>query len=70
MTTHDEKTTSGKVENINVEAEKHIGEKDGKWILTGFDKAQGVDANQTFDSRQLAIDAATNFLRSRKQSAA
>lgn len=73
MINQDEKTTSDKVENFREIAETHLVEKDGKWMLKGFDNRlpnQGFDLNQTYENRQQAVEAAVKLLQANKLKAA
>lgn len=72
MINHDEKTSSDKVQDIRTIADSHLIEKDGKWMLIGFDNkmASAQDLNKTFATRQEAVDAAVNLIRSNKLTAA
>lgn len=72
MINQDEKTQSDKVDNLREIAETHLVEKDGKWMLQGFDNKvpAGHDFNQSYATRQEAVDAAVNLLRTNKLKAA
>jgi hypothetical protein len=48
-------------------------EKDGKWMLTGFDNKKPVHAdevNRTYQNRQQALEAAIKMLQENKLKAA
>jgi hypothetical protein len=73
MINQNDKNTSDNEENFREIAETHLIEKDGHWMLQGFDNKtspQSKDLNRSYQTRAEAVDAAVELLRANKLKAA
>lgn len=63
-------STGGTVEHLRQLAEKSVIEKNGKFAIQYDKQVEGLDLNKTYDTRDQAIEAMFNYLRTRNVRAA
>jgi hypothetical protein len=57
--------TTGNLSRLKEQAQRSVIEQNGKFIIQFDTPVPGVDTSRTYDTKDLAVDAAFNFLKNR-----